>query len=311
MVLLFIIVSCSKNEQKANFTSETENNAEIEIENFIEIEKENIIFGSKEKKSKLIILKNNEDQTSQFILENESGLSKQFVWDLLVKHSDSWESEGRDFLNRMGPNYLGDSLDFLSKINVDIDPSEGETWFSSWFVQDSAPITYNWLYMHIINENTIKTYKIQLSATSKYSDGFLSNNYKTVQFPVLYNLPGQFNQMAWLYDINDDGFDEIICLYDTLVSVNDFPQMHIYIAGYDKDIDGFVFYLDLEVITTDAESGPEPVQYIHDQNNRGLLCSIYDSNYESLAIKNDNLKWCFISWDKEIGKFIESEIISE
>jgi hypothetical protein len=149
--------------------------------------------------------------------------------------------------------YFGDDLEYISKIKVDIDTIDGETWLSSWRVFDSVPAIINNLYLHLIKDNDIrKTYRIPVSPCIQTvyrdnSDGWYED--KFIQFPVLGNLSGKFYPHggfgseipgSYLFDINKDGFAEIICAFD--VGHKDYPGIHLIIAGYDRDKDEFVSY---------------------------------------------------------------------
>jgi hypothetical protein len=314
--LLFIIVSCSKKEKEATFDTEIGN------EYFDDIIIENTIFENEENEPVQIIQIREKIKFRQYILIDDENLSKHFIyeydekhlrlflWDFLLEYSDSGKTE-KFGLPVVGPNFLGTSLHYLSKIKLDIDIAEGEeTWFSSWYMQDSAMVIYNDLYMHIVNESRICTYTLPIHPRTMYPESLTRGNQENVNFYIS-NLPGQFHPMAWIYDINDDGFDEIICIYDIPVDKDEYPKMSISIVGYNREIDGFVNYLNLEVVLTGEETDLYSVQYIQDQNNRGLMCLVDNSKNESLIIKEEDFKWGFFSWDNKTRKYIEREIIVE
>jgi len=222
------------------------------------------------------------------------------------------------------PFYFGGVLEYLSYIKIDIDSTEGDTWFSSWYIGDSTPSTYNWLYLHIIiypfnKDNDIKTYRIPVSPYVQ-STARMLNWGKFIQFPILRNLPGLFYPDkfyhskvpgTYLYDVNEDGFDEIIWASD--LDSGDYPGVELEIIGFDRDKDEFVSYLDIITITIDEETGPEPIQYIQNQDVRGFRCLMDKSKYTSLygvpATENENLIWVFFTWDSNERKYIEKRYI--
>jgi hypothetical protein len=215
--------------------------------------------------------------------------------------------------------HFGDSLEYLSFIKVDIDTTEGETWFTSWYIQDSIPSIYNVIYLHIIkDDDIIKTDRIPVSLYFHTTHRMMSEGLedidddwygKFIRFPVLDDLPGYFFFGAWLYDVNKDGFDEVICVSD-LFSV-DYPKVKLEITGFDKD--KFVTYLKIEVITIDEKTGPDPVQYIQNRDVWGFRCLMDSSQYTSLygipSTEKEDFIWVFFTWDSDEKKYTEKEFI--
>jgi hypothetical protein len=184
------------------------------------------------------------------------------------------------------------------------------------YIPDSIPGSYNWIYLHIIKNNKIiKTYRIP----DHPAWAVRFPQYKYIEFPILKNIPGLFYyESAWLYDVNKDGYDEIIIIGD--VFLEDYPRVMIKITGYDKDKDEFVSYLDITTITIDEETGPEPIQYIQNQDVWGFRCLINSLDNDNSPYKpiygiplkeNENFVWVFFTWDSNERKYIEKEYIEE
>jgi len=245
---------------------------------------------------------------------------KNLLLKMNIKETDSiWENNF----------HFGDTFEYLSFIKIDIDTTEGETWFSSWHINDSNPSSYSWLYLHIIkNDNIIKTDRIPVYPDIQNTFRMLSLGdkdnvfgifgYKFIRFPILDNLPGQFYPPfnseipgTYLYDVNKDGFDEIICVSD--LGSKDYPKAVLKIVGFNKD--KFITYLDITTITMDEETGPEPIQYIENQNFWGFRCLVESSEYTSLygipLTKKEDFIWVFFTWDSNERKYIEKEYIED
>jgi hypothetical protein len=238
-----------------------------------------------------------------------------FIWDFLL------EKNKKEVDNVLDNDFhFGSDLEYISMIKVDIDTTESETWFSSWHINDSVAASYNWLYLHIIkDDNIIKTYRIPNSP--HWVVRFDSYGYKYRKFPILTNILGRFYRRpndeepsAWLCDINEDGFDEIIDIGDAQYS-EDYPIVGMDITGYDRDKDEFVSYFDITTITIDEETGPEPIQYIQNQGYWGFRCLIDGSEYTPIyglpATENEDFTWVFFVWDSDEKKYIEKIFIEE
>jgi hypothetical protein len=224
--------------------------------------------------------------------------------------------------------FFGDELDFTSKMKVDIDATDVETSLTSWRIYDSVPAIYNWLYLHITKgDNIIKSYRIPVNTTiytvaRGNNASMYGYNDKFIRFSILGNLLGKFFGYVdkesdyyvpgtYLYDVNEDGFDEIICASDACRE--DYPAVNLKIVGFEKD--KFVTYLDIEAITIDEEDGPDPVQYIQNQNVWGFRCLIDSSKYKPLygipLTEKEDFKWVFFTWDSDKRKYTEKEYIEE
>jgi hypothetical protein len=236
------------------------------------------------------------------------------------------DSQSEDDEINNSDNYFGDKLEFTSKIKVDIDATDVETSLTSWLIYDSVPAYYNWLYLHITkDDNIIKSYSIPVNTTwyvvsRKDKEGIYGYNEKFIRFSILDNLPGKFFGFGdkesddkipgtYLYDVNEDGFDEIICASDACRQ--DYPAVNLKIVGFEKD--KFVTYLDIETITIDEETGPDPVQYIQNQGVWGFRCLMDGSKYKSLygipLTEKEDFKWIFFTWNSDERKYTERKFI--
>jgi len=226
-------------------------------------------------------------------------------------------------------SYFGDELEFTSKMKIDIDATDVEASLTSWRIYDSVPANYNWLYLLIPQDNNkVKVYRVPVNTTyyivsRKDKDGSVYGwNEKFIRFSILGNLPGKFFGYGdkesddkipgtYLYDVNEDGFDEIICASDACRK--DYPAVNLKIVGFEKD--KFVTYLDIQAITIDEETGPDPVQYIQNQSVWGFRCLIDSSKYKSLygipLTEKEDFKWVFFTWDPDERKYTEKEFIKE
>jgi len=254
----------------------------------------------------------------------------------LKKYNDQWEKrhpngyENDNLTNVMVNDYfyVDGSLDYLSYIKIDYDSSNADTWFSSWRIFDNAPFIYWYTYVYILDKrkNILKMYRIPLNVVAKGGAYYDFGGYIIREFPVLENLPGKFSAEAWLYDVNGDGFDEIICVYDhdiyqeehdeelyiyggTSISKGARPESQFYVMGYDKKIDNFVYYLNIRVTAADKNDGPEPVQYVQNQDVWGFRCLVNKSKYNSVygikSKESEDLIWIFLTWDFNEKKYIE------
>lgn len=253
--------------------------------------------------------------------ETNNVLGYNDVWNLLL------EKNKKDVFD--SGFYFGDELQYISIIKVDIDTIDGETWLSSWRIFDSVPAIYNWLYLHLIKNNDIKkTYRIISprihTVYRNDSDGWFGEH-KFIRFSILDNISGKFyppdgfgSEMpgTYLYDINEDGFDEIICVSD--VGSNDYPRNVLEIVGYDRKKDEFVLYLNIYTITIDEETGPEPIQFIQNQGFWGFRClmdsldnfySSYKSIYGIPSKEKEDFVWTFFTWDLDERKYTEKRFI--
>jgi hypothetical protein len=252
------------------------------------------------------------------------------IEDLLIKNN---EKEVDSIYDK--PFYFGRRLEYLSYIKININITEAETWFSSWY-QDHWGIENNLLFLHIIKDNNIlKTYKLPVSHEfessarcwsseefNKYEDNdFRDLNF--IRFPILDNLPGKFypypnNDIpveipgTYLFDVNEDGFDEIICVTD-FVSADSLSVL-FQIVGFDKEKDGFVSYLNIITNTIDENTGPEPILYIKNQGIWGFRCLIdisynyykaYKPIYGIPLKENKYFEWVFFTWNSNEKKYIE------
>jgi hypothetical protein len=215
----------------------------------------------------------------------------------------------------------------ISIIKIDIDTTEGETWFGSWKMDSNSFTVRYQVCLHIIkNDNIIKTYRIELHVGNFPDVPYIEIEKKHIQFPVLRNISGRFytspynsvsaGDSAWLYDVNKDGYDEIISVIIIGSDIgSDYPKALLEIAGYDRDKDEFVSYLDIYTITVDEETGPDPVQYVQNQGYWGFRCLIDGSDYTPIygipAVENENFTWVFFVWDSEEKKYIEKMFIEE
>jgi peroxiredoxin len=233
--------------------------------------------------------------------------------DLSSEDDDIYESD----------NFFGDKLEYTSKIKVDIDTTDEETSLTSWRIYDSVPAIYNWLYLHITKDNNIiKSYRIPVSTTvytvsRDDKEGRYGWNDKFIRFSILDNLPGKFFPDGfsddipgtYLYDVNEDGFDEIICVSDSCK--DDYPQVNLTILGFNKD--KFVTYLDIDIITIDEEKGPVPVHYIQNQGFWGFRCLMDSSKYTSLygipSKEKKDFIWVFFTWNPNEKKYTEKRFI--
>jgi hypothetical protein len=331
IIPVFLILTCSK-KQKVNTVVISENK-EI-ITEIITNENNNL----------------NKDETKNNIFEYRGVPNYSYgnIWDLLEKYNEEWEENHPNGYGNIDviPNvfindyfYVDGYLKYLSHIKVDIDTTEGDTWFSSWRIHDNAPFAYWYNYLYVIdeNKNIFKMYRIPLVIVAKHGGLF---GYIIRKFPVLENLPGEFGGKegllyggeAWLYDINGDGFDEIIYLYDHDVYQGDHeeelyiyggtsiyqesrPESQFYILGYNKNIDNFVFYLNIRISAINEDDGPEPVQYLQNQDIWGFRCLVNKSKYTSIyglqATESEDLIWIFLTWDSDEKKYIEKMFIEE
>jgi hypothetical protein len=276
-----------------------------------------LIGCSKKQDVNMVAQINNEEMlTNESNIENDyimyySDNHKKFIENLLLEHN---KKEPDNVLD--ASFYFGGTLDYLSLIKFDIDITKGETWLSSWIIPDSASMTYNWLYLHIIKDDSIETHRMPISP--EISAFFYWNEYNFIQFPILKNIPGHFyprySEMpgVWLYDVNEDGFDEIIWTDPAGVG-SDKPKVYLKILGYDKD--EFVFYLEIQTTTIDKETGPEPIQFIQNLGVWGFRCLVDSSDYTPMyglpAMEDENLIWVFFTWDTDERKYIEREFIVE
>lgn len=306
-VFLFLLMACSKKK---------------EVEKVIEPENKEVISERIIANEENIIKK---DETIINVFEYR-GIPDHYysdVKDLLLKKN---KKEAKD---EFDSNYnFGGTLEYLSYIKIDIDTSKGEAWFSSWHIPDNAPSSYNYIYLHIIKDDKIiKTDWIPISLYIHNTHRMMSEDLediddewygKFIRFPVLNNLPGEFFPYdaynfpcTYLYDVNEDGFDEIIHVSDLFSS--NFPKVQFEITGYDKD--KFVTYLKIEVITIDEKTGPDPVQYIQNQGVWGFRCLMDSSKYKSLygipLTEKEDFKWVFFTWDSDERKYKEKEFIEE
>jgi len=297
---LFLLMACPKKQ---------------EVNKVIEPENKEVITERRTANEENII---NKDETKINVFEYR-GIPDHYyndVKDLLLKKN---KKEAKDEFDN--DFHFGDSLEYLSFIKIDIDTTEGETWFSSWHISDSIPSTYNHIYLHIIKDNDIiKTDWIPVSLWFHGTHRMMSEGLedinddwygKFIRFPFLDNLPGHFFWGTWLYDVNKDGFDEIICVSD-FFSV-DYPKVGLEITGYDKD--KFVTYLKIEIITIDEEKGPDPIQYIQNQDVWGFRCLMDSSKYTSLygipSTEKEDFIWVFFTWDSDEKKYTEKEYVEE
>jgi hypothetical protein len=296
--LLFLLISCTK-KQEGRKVIEPENK---------EIISERITANEE------VINNKDEIKINEFEYRGIPDHYYSDVKDLLLKKNK------KEAKNIFDSNFhFGDSLEYLSFIKIDIGTTEGETWFTSWFIQDSIPSIYNVIYLHIIkDDDIIKTDQIPVSLYFHTTHRMMSEGLedidddwygKFIRFPVLDDLPGQFFFGAWLYDVNKDGFDEIIHVPD-LFSV-DYPKVKLEITGFDKD--KFVTYLKIEVITIDEETGPDPILYIQNQDVWGFRCLMDSSQYTSLygipSTEKEDFIWVFFTWDSDEKKYTEKEYV--
>ncbi|GHV55545.1 hypothetical protein AGMMS49579_18710 [Spirochaetia bacterium] len=194
--------------------------------------------------------------------------------------------------------YFGDDLEYLAKCSADIDPMEEITWFASYRINDNMPTIYNWLYVLKFKEDHIKVCRVYSNPTQQnkyYVEDDLG--YKLRQFPILSNLDGQFYPTAWLYDVNGDGFDEVIAVHDHPNDDTKYSTIELRIVGYDRNKERFVTYLDIETIILNEETGPEPIQYVQDQGIWGFKCLVNES------------AWSFFTWDMDLKKYVEKELV--
>ena len=294
-IFMFLLMACSKKK---------------EVEKVIEPENKEVI-------SERIIANEENIKINVFEYRGTPNFDYNDIWNLLLIKNKKKVDNVLD-----NPFHFGGTLEYLSYIKVDIDTTEGETWFSSWHINDSIAASINWIYLHIIKgNNIIKTYEIQdhPAWAVRYDE------YKYIRFTILNNIPGLFAfESAWLYDVNKDGYDEIIIIGN--IFLEDYPRVMIKITGYDRDKDKFVSYLNITTITIDEETGPEPIQYIQNQGVWGFRCLIdsldninspYKPIYEiplkyGIPLKeNENFIWVFFTWDSNERKYIEKEFIEE
>jgi hypothetical protein len=223
--------------------------------------------------------------------------------------------------------FFGDELDYTYKMKVDIDITDVETMLTSWRIYDSVPAIYNWVYLIIKKDDIIiKSYRIPVNTTiytvsRNDKNGIYGWNEKFIRFSILDNLPGKFfgyysketddEPGTYLYDVNEDGFDEIICASDACRE--DYPAVNLKIVGFEKV--KFVTYLDIQAITIDEETGPDPVQYIQNQGVWGFRCLIESSKYKALygipLTEKEDFKWVFFTWNSDERKYTEKEFIEE
>jgi len=269
LIFVFLLVSCKK-KQEANKSNELENDEIISVE------------------------------------DNETE-------DLSSKDNTIYDSD----------YFFGDKLEFTSKIKVDIDTTDEETTLTSWRIYDSVPAYYNWTYIHISKDgNIINSYRIPINTTiyivsRNDREGWYEWNQKFIRFPVLDNLPGKFfpdgygNDIpgTYIYDVNEDGFDEIICVSDS--SRQDYPAVNLKILGFNKD--KFDTYLDIQAITIDEEKGPDPLLYIKNQGIWGFRCLMDSSKYKSLygipLKEKEDFVWVFFTWNPDEKKYTEKRFI--
>jgi hypothetical protein len=298
--LLFTLINCSKKEQVVN----QEIQAGRDDFSIVESSENNIIEN--------IIVEDENLQEDGF----KATYDKNGRWDGgAIGQIDETAYIGnpeRYMENLLGNTVrFGEKLVFFSRINIDIDTAECDTWFSSHHIVDSASYLYYWLHLYVVKADVLRAYRIPF--TPKHYDAHVVENYynsKLRSFSVLSNLPGNFDKTAWLYDVNGDGFDEIIGV-DDYFSEN--PELVLSIIGYDRNEDDFVSYLDTKTAIIDVETGPEPVQYVQNQGVWGFKCLIdsskYTPMYPSPMAENENFVWCFFTWDSEEGKYIENKFI--
>jgi hypothetical protein len=210
---------------------------------------------------------------------------------------------------------FGDSLELLSRIKIDTGTNNAETWFSSHRIYDNVPADYFWLHSYVVNADGFRAYRIPFNPIHDRLRENGENVYgeKIRSFSVLDNLPGNFNKTAWLFDVNGDGFDEIIGVLDDSSST---PYgLVLLIIGYDKDKDDFVNYLNITTVVLNTETGPEPVQYVQNQGVWGFRClldrSKYTPLYPSPSGRNEDLVWCFFTWNENEKRYTESEFIRD
>jgi hypothetical protein len=314
IIFVFFILTCSK-KHEINKVYEPENEEIITNEN-------NIITKNEADNNKVYRFRGYDK-----INHEEFGFGGwfysddhvKFIWNLLLEKN---KKEVDNVLDNAF--HFGGDLKYISMIKVDIDTTESETWFSSWHFPDSTMATYNSIFMHIIkNDNMIKTYRIPIMPSHMNIPPYLEDDegMQHIKFPILTDILGRFytgpddeEPSAWLCDINEDGFDEIICV--TYLRSKDYhPQVRLEISGFDKEKDKFVLYLDIKTITIDKETGPEPIQYIQNQGYWGFRCLVDGSKYTPIyglpATENENFTWVFFVWDSDEKKYIEKIFIEE
>jgi len=295
-VLLFAVMNCSKKEKIANQEIQTRRDVPI--------------VESNEKNTENIIVEKESLQVGEFeqIYENGKWSGKSVGRIDEIAYAKNPEQYMKNLLEN-NKRLFGDMIQILSRIRVDIDTTECDAWFSSHHISDSASYLYYWLHLYVVKADVLRAYRIPF--TPKHYDADVVEKYydsKLRSFSVLSNLPGNFNRVAWLYDVNGDGFDEIIGV-DDYFSEN--PELVLSIIGYDKNKDNFVTYLDINTAIIDVEIGPEPVQYIQNQGVWGFRClmdsSKYTPIYPSPMAGNEKFIWCFFMWDVKRGKYIENK----
>ena len=197
------------------------------------------------------------------------------------------------YLQSYVENFLRGSLSYLKKCRLNIDPEEGTTWFASFEIFDSVPSIFYWLYVFVIKADDIKICWIPIQPSYHPESYIAELGYKKRQFPVLHNLEGKFNPMTWLYDVTGDGFDDIINVFDHLDNSPEPTTMDLKIAGYDRDKEKFIRYLNISTVILDMETGPEPVQYVQNQNIGEFRCLVQAS------------EWWSMVWDEELKKYVK------
>jgi hypothetical protein len=302
-VFLFMLMDCSKKEQVVN-------------QEIITISEDFLISEKNEENiTEIIVFEKEPLKVGGFeSIDDEDGrLSGKFIGKIdEIAYAENPEQYLRNLLNDY-KGWFGDSIVYFKRIRVNIDETECDAWFSSHHIVDSASYQYYWLHLYVVKADVIRAYQIPFDP--KHYDAYVVENYynsKLRSFSVLRNLPGNFDRTAWLYDVNGDGFDEIIGVNDYLTEN---PELEFKIIGYNRNEDKFVFYLDISTAIIDVEIGPEPIQYVQNQGVWGFRClmdsSKYTPIYPSPMAGNENFVWCFFLWDSERGKYIESKFVDE
>jgi hypothetical protein len=165
---VFFILTCSKKR-------ETDKIYKSENEEVTIIENEEIIFIKNEEITTV------EDKTNNNTMCGYNGYYSndhvKFIWDLLLEK------------NKDDDVYFGSNLEYISTIKVDIDATEGETWFSSWHIDHTIPYNVNCLHLHIIKEdNIIKTYRIPNRPAERLQIMEDEVYLKYIKFPLLKNI---------------------------------------------------------------------------------------------------------------------------
>jgi len=159
----------------------------------------------------------------------------------------------------------------LRRINIDI---EHEAWLSSFMANWAVPADVYFLFLHVISPDNIKTYRFPFEVINHNLETQENFGAKVRRFPLsnLNIIPGRFKNNAWLYDINGDGFDEIIILqdrsYDRESQRN--PEILFKIIGYCRNVDGFINLKNITTVISDVENGPEPIELVQNQDVLGF-----------------------------------------